>query len=551
VLTALPLAALLLFQAPAPADPPPVFDLVVDLESPSAAELAGPDPYSATDVPTATGWRILRGPKDLAELPTAAWIERPQVQRGKLRNWPTNKDQTTVRLYPTADVEQYHWRVVVYATNDMSSFRVATEAFRHIAIGASELFEIPPTGGEAQLKIKLMPAIRVIPQFASGAVAKDSEIQFVFSYGPHGRPPRYARGSWDGQNALSLRLSPFAKNRPASLEMVWDSSPAPYLIGPMEFTLSSWNQVLPLDALPSTGTLTAKLPAPANWSPAVGYRDQEGEFGIFVPGTDAAAEAQAEETTPRVTDAFAFSNLRYGEYFLLESNAALGEAIPHRARIELNTPQDQVALKRVQQQKTFEFKLNGWAPKNIDGVRCWVRAMWGPYLWQRVDVDLSQASFVFSPVDEDADQPVDEMAGGICTVNVELPCGDGFHYQVLSKSLDSDGETTVYHWFGNATAAGEQLSFTVQPNYFEVDGYQDDVPYTLRLLRDPHGPGFPPKLWMNQPMMPSALEYLPLPFTNTLRVHGMPEGGYEAAIWGLDRDSGEVEELSYHYPYSD
>jgi hypothetical protein len=539
VLTALPLAALLLCQAPVPAEPPPVFDLVVTLEPPTAAELAGPIPFTAGDIPPPTGWRILRGPTDLAHLPTAAWIERPQVQRGKLRRWPAGKNQANLRLYPTPDVDQYQWRVVVYATNDLSTFRVASEAFRHIAIGASELFSIPPTGGETEAKLQLRPAIKVVPQFASGAAPDGSQFKFIFSYGPHGRPPRYARGDWDGKDALSIRLSPFAMHRPATLEMEWQSSPSAYVVGPEEFTLSHWSHKLPLKALPSIGTLTARLAAAAVWSPAIGYWDQEGDFAVFLPEAGPA------------TDAVTLPALRYGEYYLLENNAALASAPPHRAHVELAAPQAEVELLRESKSKSFELQLNDWAPKNIDGVQCWVRAMWGPYLWQRVDVDLKLAKMDFDPVNEEEEAPADEMAGGSSTVRVELPSGDGFTYQVMAKSLAADGETTVYHWFGEATAEGHRLEFAVSPNYFEIDGYQDDVPYTLRLLRDPHGPGFPPKLWMDQPMEPVALEYMPLPFTNTLRVHGMPEGGYEATIWGLDRDSGEVEELSHHYPYSD
>lgn len=516
MLTALPLAALVLFQAQTPTQPAPVFDLSVEVhqdtsESESQAKL----------VPA--GWRILRGPRHLTHLSAEAWIERPQVQRGKWRRWPNGKDSVEVKLYPTPDVDQYLWRVVVYQRNEMSSFRVAGEGFREIAIGVSELFEIPASGGSCHSQISLHAPLQVTPLFAGEAAPEGSKFRYVFSYGPHGRPPRYARGDWDGVGTLPIRLSPFAAGRPATLELSWQSDPAPWRIGPTEFVLKSQEQLLPLPALPKTGSLKVIGPARADWSPAVGFIDQDGAADVYLP--PALTQSSTEYVLPA---------LRFGEYFVLESNF-IEPGPPRRAQVRLDSAAAEIQLEKPEPNKKWQLHIQDWTDPRPSHTQLQIRALWGPFLWQTIALSGAAGTT--------------EQTGTVFTT--DLPSGSGFHYQAFAKTLGADDETTVYYWFGDAQQVDNSLQFKLEPTVFEVDGYEDGAAYTLRLLRDPHGPDFPPKLWMDEPMRPSSLSYLPLPFTNTLEVHGMPEGGYEASMWGLDRESGEIEELSYHYPFSD
>ena len=518
VLTALSLATLLLWQEPAPAPTRPEFDLTVRLAAPSSEAAENSSDLASNPELGPVGWRILRGPKALAHLSAAAWMERPQVQRGKFRSWPADKDQTSIRLFPTPGNDQYEWRIVIYTRIDMSAFRVASEAFRQVPIGVSECFAIPPTGGEAEIEVELRPTIRVLPNFNSKPAPDGQSFRFVFSYGPQGRPPRYARGQWSGQGPLPLHLSPFAEARPATLELDWLSSPAPLVLGPKEFRLKADQTEVRFDALPQTGTLTARIADAMDWSAAVGFRDQENEVGVYL--------APIQKVSTRCT----IPSLRYGQYFLLEHQPD-SDFKPRRALVDFQSAEQLVDLEKEVKSHKQALHFQGWPDQSGKPLWLRVRTMWGPFLWQRSDVNLQQT----------------ELKGLV----VNLPSGPGFHHEAYAIGLHEDGETTTVHWFGSASKSVNGLHFELLPTAFEVDGYEDDVDYTLRLMRDPHGPKFPPKLWMDTPMSAHGLDYMPMPFRNSLMVYGLPEGGYEASLWGLDRESGEVEELSYHYPFSD
>jgi hypothetical protein len=509
VLTALPLVALLFgaFQAQEPA---PEFDLSVrcvaadDLTPAQAAEVLAEDQRP-------TGWRILRGDPELHELPLAAWMERPQIKHGKWRPWPIGQLQASVTLYPTPQVAEFDWRVVVYRKNSMTSFRIASESFRELAIGSSPAFKIPALGGQLEVEIPLQQVIQIQPRFGALAPPEGSEFRYVFSYGPPARPPRYARGNWDGVGLLPVHLSPFAVQRPGTLELTWLQLPAPLRLGPMEFRISPAITTIDYGDLPEKGALRAKLPPGPPWQLALGYINQDGEAAICDLG-------QSNTDGTLLVD-----NLRHGDYFLLATEAESKSF--RRLRFDFHAKNTLVEL---QEQTTFEDYSCQWVgmePDVLSQQQIKIRSLWGPFL---IQVDSVQPN-----------QPC------------RLPSGPDVHYQAMLQGVGEDGETTVFHYFPKCNIDSKTLQFSRPDTVLEVDGYEDGEVYTLRLLRDVHGIAFPPLHWAEQALDLLGTSYLPLTFTNTLRIHGLPESAYEGSLWGLDRDSGKIEELSYHYPIAD
>ena len=509
MLTALPLVALLLpaFQAQTPV---PEFELLVrcaaanDLPPSQAAAVLEVDQLP-------TGWRILRGDAELHELPLAAWLERPQVKHGQWRAWPKGQLQTSVTLFPDPQVAEFDWRVVVYRKNSMSSFRIASESFRELAIGASRAFKIPALGGQLEIEIPLQKIIQIQPKFGPQAPPEGSEFRYVFSYGPPARPPRYARGNWDGVGLLPVHLSPFAVQRPGTLELTWLQLPAPLRLGPMEFRISPTVTTIDYGALPEKGALRAKLPPGSPWRMALGYINQDGEAAICDLG-----QSNADGT-------LLVDNLRHGNYFLLAVQAE--SKTFRRLRFDFHAKN---TLAELQPQTNFENYSCHWGgidPAALGQQEIKIRSLWGPFLIHVAHVQ--------------ADQPC------------RLPSGPNVHYQGMLQGVGEDEETTVFHYFPDCKIDANSLHFSRPDTVLEVDGYEDGAVYTLRLLRDVHGVAFPPLHWAEQALDLLGTSYLPLTFTNTLRIHGLPESAYEASLWGLDRVSGKIEELSYHYPVAD
>ncbi len=521
MLSALTLAALLLFPAADVAQSAPgqeaqkfEFDLTIKLNADDTS-------------PTPLRWRILRGPKELNHVPTAAWIERPQVKRGKWRPWPAGQMEASIKLFPQPEVAEYDWRVVVYVQNDMREFRIASEAFREVAIGASEAFAIPHANGSHTVEIERKPLIRIMPQFGGVEPASSTGFSYVFSYGPHGRPPRYARGDWDGRGFLPIQLSPFAEGRRATLELDWHTQPAPWKVGPEEFKLAALNTKLDLGQLPQLGEIQATYPDPGPWQTTLGFLNQQQQTDVReVDRLDSSQDLEV-------------SGLRYGEYFLLATGPTneQGPLRPAtlRAHFRLDEEAQTVTWSSPAELTSWDLNFDLWTPNPDQLDELQIRTMFGPFLWQVTQLTAAQLT------SDDPQQPP----------SVELPTGDGFHYVAMARGKAEDGETTVYHWFGEGQVEEQRLSFALNPTMMEIDGYEDGANYTLRLFRDPHGPKFPPPRWMTEALAANGVDYLPFPFVNTIRIFGLPEGAYEASMWGYDRESDGIAELSYHYPVAD
>jgi len=483
-----------------------------------------------------TGIRILRAPPDLDSLSPAAWIERSQVRRGKWRPLRKGSDEMVIRLHPTPEVSQYSWRVVAFQENSMLSFRMASESFREFAVGVSEIFPIDPAGGKATVVVPLQAPIYVEPLFEGIQPPPGAKFSYLFSYGLMGKAPRHARGDWNGVGILPITLSPLALNRPASLSMELQQLPCAFLLDPIEFQLLKGKTSVVFPSLPKQGALNIQIPGGGRWDVAVGYVSPDGEAQVQSLGnTDALGKLH-------------INGVRAGKYHLLATPATDSPPRPGaqsaRRLVEFNgsstvssqiEPEahfDAITLQEALSQSDFNlsFATQGSSSQEnsmLNDFHITVRCMWGPF-------------FLYESI-------LTPSVNRTC----RLPMGPEFEYQAIAHRWNEALSGSEVRLFLNCQIEGNRLKFRTHDTVMEVDGYQDDTEYTLRLIRGEQGPNFPPLQWFGKPLSLTSFPYLPISFNSMIQIHGLPEGSYEASMWGWDRIEETVTELSYHYPVAD
>jgi hypothetical protein len=350
------------------------------------------------------------------------------------------------------------------------------------------------------------------------------------------KAPRYARGDWNGVGILPITLSPLAINRPASLSMQLQQFPCAFPLDSMEFQLQKGRTPVLFPSLPKQGALNIQIPGGGKWDVAIGYVSPAGEAQVQSLGsTDGQGKIQV-------------NGVRASKYHLLATPAKdspprpgaqsarrlveFGGSSAATSQTEPDSNFDAITLQEALPQSDFSlsFATQGSSSQEnsmLDDFHITVRCMWGSF-------------FLYESI-------LTPSADRTC----RLPVGPEFEYQAIAHRWNEALSGSEVRLFLNCQIEGNRLKFRTHDTVMEVDGYQDDTEYTLRLIRGEQGPNFPPLQWFGKPLSPTSSPYLPLPFNSMIQIHGLPEGAYEASMWGWDRSEEIVTELSYHYPVAD
>lgn len=512
-------------------DPEPTSPEALASSSPETADTPAPPPARAEgayrlviraevpdDVAPPHGYRILRLPPRLEDFPPGAQIDRREVQKGKWREYPGAGQELIIDLEPTADVIEDRWMVVAYRQNDLHGFRYADNGFRRIEVGTSEVFQLSLDGGERELTIPIRSSLRVQPSFAFGG-ENAGPFAFEFGYGPIAASPRRVRGDWSGSGPLPVEVSRYAVGREGFLTLHQAGWPSEVALGPVEMELE--------DAAVTTVTCPPPIPvgplavavAPreepsAVWGKAEvlgGFRGDGGEWTMAPAGvTDDAGLL----TLPDAQEGRYHLSARHEDgRILLGWVAHNGE----RTEAPIDIPANE---------ETGRLDL-----VNLPDAEDWEVQVWS--YWGALLVGRRQGK-------PDAD--------------LTLPHIGEMRHVALATRYDAAEEITHAHLYLECEWDGGAWHFHADPTVFEIDSFTDELGLVLRLLRpdDPEPEQyFPPRAWQVEPGQSATLDHFPVSFRGGLTLFGLPEGQYEAGIWGVEPATGRMAELATFWPVAE
>lgn len=515
---------------------------------PGEVEVASPDPeaapekHAATEVeprpegvyrlivrdkridnaPAPDGYRILRMPPRIENFPPGAQVDRREVQKGVWRPYPGEGQPLIIDLKPSQEVLDDRWMIVAYAQNSLHDFRYADNAFRRVELGTSPQFELDLLGGERELIVEVEAPLRVQPSFDS-----QSEVQgpyrFEFSYGPIAAAPRFVRGDWSGQGPLPFLISRYALGREGYLSLFQSSWPAETTLGPVEFELGE-------------GTTLARMPR----------SNPSGPLRLLVQPHATAADAADEVPWANATVLGSYRDAQnrwnFRELGLTNSTGIVASERVQAGRYRLSArhPDGRILL--------------GWLPFDGDQAELAITAPPIPETGTLLLTDLPPA--------EDWQVEVWSFWGGLLVgrtrgtpgASIALPhLGEMRHQALATRFAPDSGDTLAYLYLECEWHDGSWL-FHSAPTEFSIQNFTDDLGLVLRLqLTEDAEPQqtFPPALWQLEAGKPEAFKYFPVPFRGGLEIHGLPEGQYEAGIWGIEPSTGRVAELATFWPVSE
>ena len=137
---------------------------------------------------------------------------------------------------------------------------------------------------------------------------------------------------------------------------------------------------------------------------------------------------------------------------------------------------------------------------------------------------------------------------------VTLPHAGEMRHQALATRFDAASGVTHAHLYLECEWHQGEWQFHAAPTELEIENFTDELGLVLRLQRteDPEPEqSFPPRRWQTEPGSGEMLDYFPVSFRGGLALNGLPEGQYEAGIWGLERSSGRMAELATFWPIAE
>lgn len=470
--------------------------------------------------PAPDGYRVLRLPPLIEDFPPGAQVDRREVAKGVWRPYPGDGVPLIIDLKPTPEALQDRWMVVAYAQNSLHDFRYADNAFRRVELGSSPLFSLDPKGGELALTVEVEAPLQVQPSFDAQSVVQ-GPYRFEFSYGPIAAAPRVVRGDWSGSGPLPFLISRYALGREGYLTLFQSGWPEEAILGPVEFEIGE-------------GLTLAEMPRPV----------PSGELLLMVSPRAENGEVEAPWVDAQVLGSFRDSQNRWSirEFGKTQADGSVKveRVQAGRYRLSARHPDGRILL--------------GWIPFDGEPLLSGVSAPPIPETGTLQLTDLPQA--------DDWQVEVWSFWGGLLVGRTQGKPGDSItlphlgemRHQALAKRFAPDsGDTLAYLYLECEWHEGKWL-FHAAPTEFSIQNFTDDLGLVLRLhLTDDAEPqqNFPPARWQIEAGQAESLDYFPVPFRGGLELHGLPEGRYEAGIWGIEPSTGRVAELATFWPVSE
>jgi hypothetical protein len=483
--------------------PPPEFQLQLSLQLQPGAE-------------TPPGIRILRYPPKLDARVPAALIDSREVQFGSWRDWPADGSMT-IKLKPDPSVAQYSWRVAAFERNDLHQFLVASSGFGEIPVGLSEAFAIDPAGGQAQIVIPIAPVIQIETAFGPAQLQAQSRLKYNFSYGPMGRPPREVVGFLEGSSGLPLKISPFALRREGVLKIQLQCQPEAVQLEPVEFALQSGKQKILLPELPAAGPLWV------GFEPKLNLATAEPQNYLLKIGFEQADWGPKQLTLPgfSASSGLTLKTLRAGAFkFLAKGAEAFSPRYFASTSFDPADSPTKVLLQALPPAQAFDVSLPELDATDGPEWLVEVRGYWGPFFLSQSEVVEGRAHLM------------------------DLP---DIRYLAIAKRRHPESGLSEIQLFLDGQRTAHQLSYRAHPTTLEVAGDDPQGEYTLRLMRGPDGPDFPPRQWQPSVYELDTVPYLPLPFRGKVLIRGLPDGNYEGSLWGNEAKDTIPVELEYLY----
>lgn len=467
--------------------------------------------------PAPEGFRILRLPPIVADLPTGAQVNRSSVQRGQWRDAPPPGQPLIIDLEPTEEAARDRWKVIALLRNDPHQFLYAHQGYAEAEIGTSPLFALDPAGGELRVDVEVRTPLRVQPVF--DGEGPFPPMRFDFRYGPIASEPQRVRGTWPGRGPLPFLLTRYAIGREAELALELDGWPQPRQLGTEETALIDGTTEVPFGRLDPVGPLRLTVgpadgPAWAGAEVLGGFLDAEGLYAFAPFGETDARGVVAQEGVH--LDRYHFTaRAADGDAILLGWVAHNGDAME-------STVQHPPVAERGMPEFPELPEADDWQGE--------VWSFWGSLLVGRTPVRPGQA--------------------------LTLPHAGEMRHQGVLRRWDAEAETTQVHLYLECEWDGGTWHFHRIPSELEVTPFADVPEIEARLsIQEAFEPGqmFPPPRWQLEPGRAEAVDWFPLRFRGGLTVHGLPEAKYSVGLFGSDPDdaSGPAVELATMYRVAD
>lgn len=465
----------------------------------------------AEGAPPPDGYRLLRLPPRLEDFPPGAQVDRREVQKGAWRPYLGPDQAVVIDLEPTDEVAADRWMVVAYAQNDVHQFRFAEANLKMVELGSSEVFQLDPEGGELPLTVEVREPLQLVPSFEEPVAGP---IAFDFQYRPIAASPRTVRGDWNGPGPLPLRLSRYAIGRESQMSLTIDGWPHARTVGPIEVQLQDGINLFDFGFPPRMSPWHLDIGTEENrasWTNAevlAGFYDAEGQRQVASAGR---SNTQGTLTLPR-----AFS----GRYHL-SARAENGDILlgwdshgGEEDRTAIATP----PLQETGVMDCVDLPEGEWQAE--------VWSFWGPILVGR--------------------------STGVPGQPLQLPhAGEMRHQALVRREIVGESAVTEAWIFLECEWHDGKWVFHGAPTRFKVDSFTDEIELELRLsLTDRPEPEqfFPPPQWQVEPGRIESVDHFPVRYRGGLILHGLPEGQYEAGIYGREVGSNRIAELATFYP---
>lgn len=466
-----------------------------------------------------TGYRILRLPPRIEDFPPGAQVNRREVQKGSWRPYPGDGQALVVDLYPTEDVLADRWMVVAYAENDVHGFRYADNGFRRVEVGTSEVFALDANGGELDLNIAVAAPVLLQPEFPDLASVQ-GPFSFEFSYGPIAAAPRRIRGDWSGEGPLPFSISRYAIGREAYLSLFQQAWPAESEIGPVEFELADGITRVEMPQPVASGPLHLTVAAMGEgkaepWAQAEVLGSFRGENGDWEIATAGLSDESGKLAIP---------NAQAGRYHLSARHSNGESVLLGWIATDGSEYEGRIATPPSAETGTLDLL-------NLPEAEGWEVEVWS--FWGALMVGYSKG------------RPQKALT---------LPHAGEMRHQALARRYDPESGGTIAHLYLECEWHEGSWIFHAAPTSLSIENFTDDLGLVLRLnLTDEPEPEqfFPPKVWQVEPGSSETIGHFPVPFRGGLELHGLPEGQYEAGIWGLEPATGRMAELATFWPISE
>ncbi len=500
-------------------------------------------------------FRLLRFPPGLTGLTLEVLLEHPAVQRGRLRPW--SEALAPIHLPHQAAGDDLRWMVIAYARQSLQGFALISADLEEIVLGASAPLVPVAAGQPLEIALPLRPPLRLLP--ATGRPPPPGGSRFSLRVQPAEGHARKALGRWraagaDAATGTALPLlSPLWSEAVITLVFLRDPLPQTQR---REARLAAKSDAdghlfFQVDAFPAEAPLRVKLagasPPGAPWRAAgLAMTTPAGEAGVvdLTPwiGSDSAPGAGPGSAPGAGRDSVYLPALSKGDYFLrvwvgdhpysarFHHPPAQVQAAPPPIGVHARVPELKLHPEGAPVPRTLLLQgteeLPGWDPDSADEDPA-------PEPLQ-VELEVNHRGMLLTTT-----------TAASARSEVLLPADLPIHLQGSASAHDSDTGITTVWLFRPAAPQGEALVLAVGETSAMVDGPEEETDYQLRLRRIHGGPAFPPTQIQVDPRDFTRQDWWGVPFRGSLEIHGLPEGEYDAEVWGLDDLTGKFDQLDF------